>query len=71
MSDLMLGFCEPSSCPHACFCSCHRLRFGKAAHLFACCNPCGLCERKIRIGSENEHNENCHKPISQKMPVKN
>lgn len=71
MSSSLMGFCDPINCAHECDCDCHRpglSRVKHAAHIFACCNPCSLCRRKIRIGSESEHNETCHKPILKKMP---
>lgn len=71
MSDLMLGFCEPLSCIHECNCSCHRPSSAAAreVHIVECCNECGLCGRNIKTVFKSAHNENCHKPVSKKMPA--
>lgn len=47
------------SCPHQCFCSCHRGP-GIAKHIVACCNRC-TCGRNIKIRLTDEHKNVCHK----------
>lgn len=44
-------------CEHECQCDCHE---GMCVHIMACCNPCDLCQKNIKMFHLDEHIKQCH-----------
>lgn len=48
-------------CSHECMCQCHGTDgLGTGRHIRACCDPCAICVRRIKIGLERLHLDACH-----------